>query len=170
MTKLSIMNIKNTAILITIRFAFLFWVIFAFCYNTGEISGSGGTTFYYVLLITVFLISILGTLIWSAADYKRKNHEQLFYWLTVVLRFYVGFTLLHYGLAKLNNGQFPDLYAYRLLSTYGDSSPMGLAWSFLSYSKGYKWSMCFAELLHGISIRLIPLLNLSKSHLRTIRM
>ncbi len=174
---------KRTVTLIAIRFAFLFWILFSFSFNSGAIpllhftqkftvpvlhafvqwfaarvlnltdplnivmSGSGDTTFHYIWLLCIFIFSVLATLIWSAADYKRKSHEQLFYWLTVVLRFYVGFTLLHYGLAKLNNGQFPALNSYRLLSTYGDSSPMGLAWSFLSYSKGYKWFMCFAELI-----------------------
>jgi hypothetical protein len=175
-------TMTRTATLIPIRFAFLFWVIFVFCYNgafpflhyvqnfttpvlqqfilwfaakflnlaepiTISINGSGDTSYHYVFLLCIFLVSLSGTLIWSALDRKRKSHEQLLYWLTVVLRFYVGFTLLHYGLAKLNNGQFPALNSYRLLSTYGDSSPMGLAWSFLSYSEGYKWFMCFAELM-----------------------
>lgn len=174
---------NKTLTLISIRFIFLFWVLFAFCFNSAalpvlhftqkftapllrdivqwfavsvlnfayplnmETAGSGDATFHYILLLCIFLFSVLGTLIWSAADYKRKSHESLFYWLTVVLRFYVGFMLVHYGLAKLNNGQFPALLSYRLLSTYGDSSPMGLAWTFLSYSEGYKWFMCVAELM-----------------------
>lgn len=169
--------------LTSIRFAFLFWVLFVFCFNNGAFpflyyiqkftvpvlhicvpwfatkflnlaqpitvftNGSGDTTYDYVLLFCILITSVFGALIWSVLDHKRKNHEQLFYWLTVVLRFYVGFMLVHYGIAKLNNGQFPALNSYRLLSTYGDSSPMGLAWSFLSYSEGYKWFMCFAELM-----------------------
>lgn len=173
---------KKTATLISIRFAFLFWIIFVFCFNGAfpflyylqtfttaalqqfipwfatkflnpadpivtSVNGSGDTIYHYVLLLCIFILSVFGTLIWSAIDYKRKSHEQLFCWLTVVLRFYVGLMLVVYGLAKLNDGQFPALNSYRLLSTYGDSSPMGLAWSFLSYSKGYKWFMCFAELM-----------------------
>jgi uncharacterized membrane protein YphA (DoxX/SURF4 family) len=78
-------------------------------------------------------------------DQKRRSHDQLFYWLTVSLRFYVGFMLVHYGLAKLNNGQFPGPSATGMSITYGDSSPMGLAWRFLGFSEGYKTFMFFAE-------------------------
>lgn len=177
------MKFRQIATLIAIRFAFIFWLLFALTFNGGAIpilsflqgvivsalqvivkwyasnmiyltepltvvtSGSGDTTFHYILLLCICSTSVLGTLVWSVADHKRKSHDQLFYWLTVVIRFYVGFMLLHYGLAKLNNGQFPSLSSYRLLSTYGDSSPMGLAWSFLSFSDGYKWFMFFAELM-----------------------
>ncbi|MEJ2881569.1 hypothetical protein [Pedobacter sp. GR22-6] len=117
-------------------------------YTITEFSnGSGDTTYDYVLLLFVVLTSIAGTLIWSIFDRKRKSHDQLFYWLTVVIRFYVGFMLIHYGVAKLNDGQFPAPGMGRLTGTYGDSSPMGLAWTFLGYSEGYKWFMFFAEMM-----------------------
>lgn len=110
-------------------------------------NGSGDTTYNYVLLLCVLLASVLGTIIWSALDRKRKNNEQLFQWLLVLFRFYVGFILIRYGIAKLNDGQFPIPSAYRLAQTYGESSPMGLAWTFLGYSAGYKWFMFSAEIM-----------------------
>jgi uncharacterized membrane protein YphA (DoxX/SURF4 family) len=112
-----------------------------------QFNGSGDTTYHYVLLLIVFVLALIGTLIWSVIDRKRKSHDQLFYWLTVSLRFYVGFMLVHYGLAKLNNGQFPGPSATGMSSTYGDSSPMGLAWRFLGFSEGYKTFMFFAEMM-----------------------
>lgn len=110
-------------------------------------NGSGDTSYNYVLLLCLLLVSALGTIIWSILDRKRKSHKQLFQWLIVVFRFYVGFMLVHYGIAKLNNGQFPAPSVYRLSSTYGDSSPMGLAWTFLGFSAGYKWFMFSAEIM-----------------------
>ena len=110
-------------------------------------NGSGDTSYDYVLLLCVLLTAVFGTLIWSVLDRKRKSHKQLFYWLTVLLRFYVGFMLINYGVAKLNNGQFPSPGLGRLMQTYGNSSPMGLAWTFLGYSEGYKWFMFFAEMM-----------------------
>ncbi|WP_448104214.1 hypothetical protein [Pedobacter panaciterrae] len=110
-------------------------------------NGSGDTTYDYVLLLCVFLVSFFGTIIWSALDRDRKSHDQLFYWTIVVCRFYVGFMLVHYGIAKLNDGQFPSLYLSQLTTTYGDSSPMGLAWRFLGFSDGYKWFMFTAEMM-----------------------
>ena len=38
----------------------------------------------------------------------------------------------------------------RLLESYGDSSPMGLAWTFIGYSKGYNYFTGLAELACGI--------------------
>ena len=113
-------------------------------------NGSGDTTYSYVLLFCIALLSVLGTIIWSAIDRKRKSHEQLFQWLITLFRFYVGFILVNYGIAKLNNGQFPAPSLYRLTSTYGDSSPMGLAWTFLGYSAGYKWFMFTAEIMAAL--------------------
>jgi hypothetical protein len=110
-------------------------------------NGSGDTTYNYVLLLCVLLGSALGGIIWSALARKRKSHEQLLQWLIVLFRFYVGFILIRYGIAKLNDGQFPMPSAYRLTQTYGDSSPMGLAWTFLGYSAGYKWFMFCAEIM-----------------------
>jgi hypothetical protein len=112
-----------------------------------QFNGSGDTTFFYVLLLAVLLLSIIGTIVWSAIDYKRSSGKRLFYWLIVVLRYYVGFMLIHYAVAKLHNGQFPSPSVAGMLTTYGDSSPMGLAWRFMGYSDGYKWFMFVAEMM-----------------------
>ena len=110
-------------------------------------NGSGDTTYSYVQLLFIAIIALAGTLAWSALDRKRKSHEQLLYWLIAMLRFYVGFMLIHYGLAKLNNGQFPGPDAYTMSVAYGDFSPMGLAWRFLGFSEGYKAFMFIAEMM-----------------------
>ncbi|MES2829752.1 MAG: hypothetical protein V4687_16460 [Bacteroidota bacterium] len=112
-----------------------------------QFNGSGDTTYAYVLLLGTFLFAVIGTIIWSVLDRKRKSHNHLLYWLIVTLRFYVGFMLVHYGLAKLNNGQFPGPSATGMMTTYGDSSPMGLAWRFLGFSEGYKTFMFIAEMM-----------------------
>jgi hypothetical protein len=65
--------------------------------------------------------------------------------LTVAIRFYVGLMLINYGLFKVIQVQFPPPSLYRLTETYGDSSPMGLAWTFLGFSKGYNLFMGIAE-------------------------
>ncbi|WP_336070136.1 hypothetical protein [Mesoflavibacter sp. CH_XMU1404-2] len=108
-------------------------------------NGSGDTTYDYVLLFTIFLSAILTTLIWSIIDRKSSNYNKLYYWLTVAIRFYVGFMLMNYGFAKLFKTQFPYPSLLRLSETYGDSSPMGLAWTFMGFSNGYNIFMGIAE-------------------------
>lgn len=109
-------------------------------------NGSGDRTYDYVILITILIISLLGTVLWSVLDKNRENYDKLYYWLTVVVRFYVGLMLIHYGLGKIIKVQFPDPAMHRLIQNYGDSSPMGLAWTFLGFSKGYNIFMGIAEI------------------------
>ncbi|TJY37153.1 hypothetical protein [Pontimicrobium aquaticum] len=108
-------------------------------------NGSGDTTYDYVLVFTIFITAIFGTIIWSLLDRNRINYTKLYYWLTVAMRFYVGLMLINYGLVKVIKLQFPEPAFYRLIEPYGDSSPMGLAWTFLGFSKGYNLFMGIAE-------------------------
>lgn len=100
-------------------------------------NGSGDTTYDYVVLLCIFLTAFGGCLIWSLIDRKRLQYDQLFYILTVLIRFYVGLMLIQYGLGKVVKIQFPFPDLNRLTSTYGESTPMGLAWTFMGFSKGY---------------------------------
>lgn len=109
-------------------------------------NGSGDTTYDYVIVFTAFISAILGTIIWSILDRKKDNYNVLYYWLTVAIRFYVGLMLIQYGLVKVIKLQFPSPSIYRLTQNYGDSSPMGLAWTFLGFSKGYNLFMGVAEM------------------------
>lgn len=115
-----------------------------------DASGSGDSEYYYLLLLFIIIVSAAGTVVWSALDRKTANYNKLYYWLLVVLRFYVGITMVNYGLAKVIKTQFPFPGASRLLETYGNSSPMGLAWTFMGYSTAYNYFMGFAELSCGL--------------------
>jgi hypothetical protein len=108
-------------------------------------NGSGDTTYDYVVLFTILCVSVTGTIIWSLLDRNRKNYSTLYYWLTVAVRFYVGFMLFNYGMYKVIKMQFPFPGVGRLTQPYGNSSPMGLAWTFLGFSKGYNLFMGVAE-------------------------
>lgn len=108
-------------------------------------NGSGDTSYDYLLLAFMTFCAVTGMLIWSLLDRKRISYNQLYYWLLVVLRFYIAFTLINYGMIKVIKMQFPYPSLYRLTQAYGDSSPMGLAWTFLGFSKGYNMFMGIIE-------------------------
>lgn len=117
--------------------------------NTGP-NGSGDTTYDYLVVFIVFIVALIGTLIWSLLDRKRPNYKKLYYWLTTGMRYYVGLMLISYGLVKVIQLQFQPPSFYRLMETYGESSPMGLAWTFLGFSEGYNLFMGIAEVLAGL--------------------
>ena len=108
-------------------------------------NGSGDTTYDYVSVFVILIFAILGCFVWSIIDRNRNNYKKLYYWITVAIRFFVGLMLINYGLVKIVKLQFPYPAFYRLIETYGDSSPMGLAWTFLGFSKGYNLFMGIAE-------------------------
>jgi hypothetical protein len=113
-------------------------------------TGSGDTLFDYVTTLTIFIIALIGSAIWSLIDRKALNYKRLYYWLTVALRYYIGLMLISYGFSKVIQLQFAYPGPYRMLSEIGNTSPMGLAWTFLGFSKGYNMFMGIAELLAGL--------------------
>lgn len=133
---------------------FIVWVGHAVLHLPNPITvftnGSGDTTFDWVLLLTLFVLAIAGTVVWSVVGRKQKAYPVWYYWLMVLLRYYVGLMLISYGLVKVIQLQFPSPGLYRLLQPYGNSSPMGLAWTFLGFSRGYNMFMGIAELAAGL--------------------
>jgi uncharacterized membrane protein YphA (DoxX/SURF4 family) len=113
-------------------------------------SGSGDTTYYYLLWFFNIVLTVIGTLIWAFFDRKRKNYNTLYYWISVIVRYYLFYTMIIYGLYKVIKLQFPFPSLMRLVEPYGDSSPMGLAWTYMGYSESYNYFTGFAELLGGI--------------------
>ncbi len=113
-------------------------------------NGSGDTTYDYVLLFCVVSLALLACLVWTALDRHRRNYNRLLYVFFVLLRYYLAFTMFSYGFAKVFKTQFPYPSLTRLMQPYGQSSPMGLAWTFLGYSLGYNYFMALAELGGGV--------------------
>lgn len=113
-------------------------------------NGSGDTTYDYVVVLFITVMALLGAVIWTLVDRYRPGYNQLYYWLTAAVRYYVSFTMLTYGFVKVFKLQFPSADPWRLLEPYGESSPMGLAWTFMGYSKGYNLFTGGAEVLGGL--------------------
>jgi uncharacterized membrane protein YphA (DoxX/SURF4 family) len=112
-------------------------------------NGSGDTTYDYVLLLTHFCLALLACTAWSLLDRRRKSYNQAYYWLRVVIRYYLGAVMLGYGFAKVFHLQMPFPYLSQLVQPFGDKSPMGLAWSFFGYSKGYSAFTGWVEVMGG---------------------
>lgn len=113
-------------------------------------NGSGDTTYDYVIMLLIFVLALVATIIWSVADRKVRNYNKLFYWLTVVVRYYVAITMLTYGFVKVIKLQFPSPDLNRLLEPIGDMSPMGLAWTYMGYSYGFNIFTGLGEITCGM--------------------
>ncbi|HVW98139.1 MAG TPA: DoxX family protein [Mucilaginibacter sp.] len=113
-------------------------------------NGSGDTTYDYLTILMLTVISVIAAAIWSVTGRKTRNYNKLFYWLTVVIRYYVAITMIGYGFFKVIKLQFPSPSFGRLLEPVGKMSPMGLAWTYLGYSTGFNYFAGFAEIAVGL--------------------
>lgn len=113
-------------------------------------NGSGDTTYDYVLLLFLFAIASVSCVIWTLIDKDRRDYYLLYYWFTTIVRYYVALTMLTYGFVKIYKLQFPFPSVATLTQSYGESSPMRLAWTFMGYSTLYNYFTGFAEVLGGV--------------------
>jgi len=112
-------------------------------------NGSGDTTYDYVKVLVFLLIAFLVTIVWSILDRKRDNYQQLLYWISVLVRYYLAMTLLTYGFIKMFHLQMPFPMLSQLIQPLGDKSPMGLAWTYVGFSKEFSFFTGFAEVFAG---------------------
>ncbi len=112
-------------------------------------AGSGDTTFNYVQLVCQLILAVFVTAIWSLIDRRRASFASLHDWLRVYLRFVLATAMWGYGMNKVIQLQFPVPSPNRLMSTYGDSSPMGLLWTFMGASSAYTAFAGATEVLGG---------------------
>jgi len=112
-------------------------------------TGSGDTLEAWVMLLLSVLLALLGAAIWSAIDRKRIAYPRVAAVTRIGLRYWLGYTMLSYGFAKVFKTQFPDPQPVRLDETLGQMSPMGLLWTFMGYSLPYNLFTGAAECLGG---------------------
>jgi uncharacterized membrane protein YphA (DoxX/SURF4 family) len=113
-------------------------------------SGSKDTAFVYVQVLCYLVIAVVATIVWSLLDRRRPNYEWMHKWFIVYLRLVLAVGMIPYGVLKMFPLQFPAPSLSRLLQTYGDSSPMGLMWTFMGASRSYSFFGGAAEVLAGI--------------------
>jgi hypothetical protein len=113
-------------------------------------NGSGDTTYNYVQVLCYLVIALLGTAIWSLLDRRRPNYVRLHQWLRVYVRFALSTVMISYGAVKVIKSQFPSPGIDRLLQPFGDSSPMGLLWTFMGASMSYNIFSGLCEMIGGL--------------------
>lgn len=113
-------------------------------------NGSGDTLYDYVMMLVKFVFALLASSIWYFRSKKKTNHTKLYYILVALIRYYLAYMMLSYGFAKVIQSQFPSPSLIRYLQPYGESSPMGLAWTFMGQSTAYNVFTGGCEVLGGL--------------------
>lgn len=112
--------------------------------------GSGDTTWNYVQVFCILVLSLAATAVWTVLDRKRKDYARLSGWLLAFVRLKLATAMVQYGAYKVIQAQFPGPAFGDLLQTFGGSSPMGLLWRFMGASRAYNFFTGAAEMLGGL--------------------
>ncbi|MEM7314684.1 MAG: hypothetical protein AAF497_16175 [Planctomycetota bacterium] len=115
-------------------------------------NGSGDTTFSYVQTFLIFVVAIVGAIVWTLVDRRKTDYRLTHDLLRSGLRYVLATIMLSYGLAKVgwHMNQFPMPGARRLAITYGESSPMGILWTFMGASRAYTIFAGLGEVVGGV--------------------
>lgn len=113
-------------------------------------NGSGDTTYNYVQVFCFLALALAATLVWTLLDRKRAQYIRLHEGLRVYVRFALATAMISYAAVKIIKSQFPDPSLDRLLQPFGDSSPMGLLWTFMGASVSYNIFTGLGELAGGL--------------------
>jgi uncharacterized membrane protein YphA (DoxX/SURF4 family) len=113
-------------------------------------NGSGDRLGNWIFLLCIAVISLVAALVWAIADRRRPRDAQLRELLRITVRYTLAFVILGYGVDKLFLGQFPPPNVNRLIQPYGESSPMGLMWTFMGASPVYQFFSGAMEVLGAL--------------------
>lgn len=82
--------------------------------------------------LVILGVSAVATVAWGALDKERKEYNDLYYWLRVLIRYRLAAALLAYGFIKFFPQQMPYPSLSNLNTNYGDLT----AWKIFSASTG----------------------------------
>ncbi|RZK34986.1 MAG: hypothetical protein EOO90_29930, partial [Pedobacter sp.] len=113
--------------------------------------GSGDTSFAWAQFYTFIILSVLGCIIWSLIDRKRKNdYLTLDFLLYNLVRYHLALVSFSYGIIKVFALQMPFPNLSQLATPLGDFLPMRLSWMFIGYSTPYQVFSGIMEIVVGI--------------------
>lgn len=125
------------------------WLLGKQYYHPDIVTGSGDSSFKYTQSFIFLILAAIATVVWYVIDRKRFDYKKLDVLLNTLVRYYLAATLLGYGFQKVIPLQFPAPTAARMAQTYGESSPMGLLWTFMGSSAMYTRFTGIGEVLAG---------------------
>ena len=112
--------------------------------------GSGDTTCNWVQFAAHIAVATVATVVWSVIDRKRTSHPWLRDGLWIAMRFVLASAMFGYGFGKVHGLQLPAPDVARLPQEYGQSSPMGLLWTFMGASQPYSMFGGWMEVIGGL--------------------
>ena len=112
--------------------------------------GSGDKIYDYVSLLVVTVLALIAAALWSFFDRRQLSYPVMLHWLRVLVRYYLGMVLVMYGMIKVFHLQMASPTLFALVQPFGDKTPMGLAWSYVGFSKIFSAFVGASEVIGGM--------------------
>ena len=113
-------------------------------------NGNGDYPEQWMMVCTCLVLALVGCIIWTLTDSKRKNYNKLNYWFSLGVRYTIILNGISYGIAKIFHLQMPFPNLSQLSTPLGDFLPMRFSWMFIGYSYSYQFFSGAMELLAAI--------------------
>ena len=93
--------------------------------------------FGVVFYLSLVLLAVIGTLVWSLLDRKRQQYDRLLFWFRVYLRYVLAMIMFEYGVIKFIPVQMFYPSVVDLLTPLGEQTRFKILWNFMGVSPGY---------------------------------
>jgi hypothetical protein len=104
----------------------------------------------YINFIVVFIIAIIGGVVWTAFDNKRQSYNTLYYWIRVVARYRLAYGMIGWGLKKIFMMQMVLPTVGMLNTNFVDMAEKKLYWGHVGVQLGYEVFLGFGEFIPGV--------------------
>ncbi|MEM6523380.1 MAG: hypothetical protein AAF693_06305 [Bacteroidota bacterium] len=112
--------------------------------------GSGDTSMGWATLYAQLFMALIGSIIWSILDRKRRHYKWGSLVIRNVVRYYIVLFAFLYGIIKIFGLQMPPPSNSYYATDLGHFSAMRFSWNFIGYSKGYEFFSGLMEALVGV--------------------
>lgn len=97
-----------------------------------------------------FLLAVGGTFLWTFFDRRKRDYNNLYYWLRVSLRYRLAIGIIAYGFIKLFPLQMPYPSLSNLHTNYGDFFAWKIYWHTIGIAQWYESFLGGIEIIAGL--------------------
>ena len=112
-------------------------------------NGSGDTIDDWTWNGIAIFIAVSGSIIWTFADFRRRQYDTLYTWLQVLVRYHLALFMFVYGFIKIFPMQMPPPSLSQMVTPIGEFTSMRLAWLFIGSSTFYQIFSGLCEAIGG---------------------
>ncbi|RYY34102.1 MAG: hypothetical protein EOP46_14515, partial [Sphingobacteriaceae bacterium] len=103
----------------------------------------------YVNWPFILLVAIVGAAIWTSIDKKRRDYNDLYYWVRVIVKYRVAYAAIAWGYKKLFIMQMPPGNEGLFNTEFIDFFAKRLYWEGIGVATTYECFLGFAEFIGG---------------------